>query len=153
MNAQQSSIGLDAFRRGETWPLSIPESLRYEFTTNPCLQDQWREWEAENGQSFGYQFPWGQIHEDPTRPVSGGDSDGIAMEWHFVLSELQAAFRQAGGDLGELSDWCIAVLEQADGYAQRTYVRSSYLRTCPSARFAQSRDYLDQPIERKALLH
>ena len=35
------------------------------------------------------------------------------MEWHFALSELHAEFLWAGGNLGELSDWCVVLLEDA----------------------------------------
>jgi hypothetical protein len=45
----------------------MPESVSTELTINALSEDQRREWEAANGPIVGYQFPWGQIHEDPAR--------------------------------------------------------------------------------------
>ena len=98
MDVHDFFVGVDAFRRGETRPLPMPESVSAELTINALSEDRRREWEAANGPIVGYQFPWGQIHEDPARDAG---PDEIAMEWHFVLSDLHTEFLRAGGCLGE----------------------------------------------------
>lgn len=113
MDAQNFLIGIEAFRRGEARPLLMPGSVQSELTINVCFEEQRRAWEAENGRNIGYPFPWGQIHEDRHDTDNGHGSDELAMEWHFALSELHAEFLWAGGNLGELSDWCVVLLEDA----------------------------------------
>jgi hypothetical protein len=113
MDEQNFLIGIEAFRRGEARPLLVPGSVQSELTINICFEEGRREWEAENGRNVGYQFPWGQIHEDRRDTDTGGGSDELAMEWHFALSEIHTEFLWAGGNLGELSDWCVVMLEDA----------------------------------------
>lgn len=91
----------------------MPGSVQSELTINVCFDDRRRAWEAENGRDVGYQFPWGQIHEDRRDTEIDRGSDELAMEWHFALSELHTEFLRAGGNLGELSDWCVVLLEDA----------------------------------------
>ena len=95
----------------------MPGSVQSELTINGCFEERRREWEAENGRNVGYQFPWGQIHEDR---YADGDTgpDKVAMEWHFALSELHTEFLWRSGNLGELSDWCVSMLEDAEERAR-----------------------------------
>ena len=132
MDVHDFFVGLDAFRRGETRPLPMPESVSTELTINALSEDQRREWEAENGRIVGYQFPWGQIHEDPAhrRDVRPRRD---RMEWHFVLSELHTEFLRAGG----VSESCpIAVSpcwSRAEGCAREEphqQVLPAYLSFC-----------------------
>ena len=104
-----------AARRGHC---PCPSRSSAELTINALSEDQRREWEAANGRNVGYQFSWGQIHEDPAPPDVDVRPGEIAVEWHFVLSKLHAEFLWAGGCLGELSDCCVAMLEQAEGCAR-----------------------------------
>ena len=115
MDVEDFFVGVEAFRRGETRPLPMPESVSAELTINALSEDRRREWEAANGALVGYQFPWGQIHEDPARDAG---PDEIAMEWHFVLSDLHTEFLRAGGCLGELSDCCVEMLDRAEECAR-----------------------------------
>ena len=93
MDINDFFVGVEAFRRGETRPLLMPESVSAELTINAFSEDKRRKWEAASGPIVGYQFPWGQIHED-LAPDAGPDE--IAMEWHFVLSDTHAEFLRAG---------------------------------------------------------
>ena len=115
MDVEDFFVGVEAFRRGETRPLPMPESVSAELTINALSEDRRREWEAANGPLVGYQFPWGQIHEAPARDAG---PDEIAMEWHFVLSDLHTEFLRAGGRLGELSDCCVEMLDRAEECAR-----------------------------------
>lgn len=110
-------VDIDAFRRGESRPLPMPKSVEMELAINHCFAERRRTWEAENGPNVGYQFPWGQIREDPSEPDGGAGPDRLAMEWHFVLNDVHAEFLRAGGGLGELSDCCVATLERAEACA------------------------------------
>jgi len=110
MDVHDFFLGVDVFRRGEARPLPMPESVSAELAINALSEERRRAWEAANGPIVGYQFPWGQIHEDP---ACDAGPDEIAMEWHFVLNDLHTEFLRAGGCLGELSDCCVAMLDRA----------------------------------------
>ena len=71
--------------------------------------------EAKCANCHGYEFEWGQIIEDPADQRSNArtpDSVHVAACWHFVLIDLHNAFLDAGGNLGELSDLAVDILEQ-----------------------------------------
>ena len=130
MNIDDFFVDVDVFRRGEARPLPMPESVSAELTINALSEERRRAWEAANGPIVGYQFPWGQIHEDPALDVG---PDEIAMEWHFVLSDLHTAFLRAGGCLAELSDCCVEMLDRAEESARQEphqQVLPAYLSFC-----------------------
>jgi hypothetical protein len=116
MDIDDFFVGVEVFRRGEARPLPMPESVRAELTINALSEERRRGWEATNGPIVGYQFPWGQIHEDPTLDAG---PDEIVMEWHFVLSDLHTEFLRAGGCLGELSDCYVEMLDRAEECARQ----------------------------------
>jgi hypothetical protein len=118
MEASNFLIGLDAFRSGEPRPLLMPRSVSTELTINARFEDKRREWEAAHGRNVGYQFPWGQIHEEAAEPCADSSPDQLAIEWHFILSELHTEFLWAGGNLLELSDCCVDILEHVEACAR-----------------------------------
>ena len=118
MDFRDFLVGIEAFRRGEARPLPMPKSVETELTINGWFAERQRTWEAENGPNIGYQFPWGQIREDPSEPDVDAGPDQLVMEWHFVLNDLHAEFLWACSGLGELSDCCVAMLERAEACAR-----------------------------------
>lgn len=118
MELQNFLIGIEAFRRGESTPLLVPAPMQEEPTTSACFEEQRRDWETETGRTLGYQFPWGQIHEERCGGNGVTGPDDPVMEWHFVLSELHAEFLRDGGNLCELSDCCVEMLENAEERAR-----------------------------------
>jgi hypothetical protein len=118
MELQNFLIGIEAFRRAEPRPLLMPASTQEEPTTSACFEQRPREWEAENARNLGYQFPWGQIHEERCDGDGATRPNDSVMEWHFVLSDLHAEFVRDGGNLCELSDCCVGMLERAEEHAR-----------------------------------
>ncbi len=106
------------FSAGKPAPLSIPTSVRREWQMNG---DEGRaEAEAEFSHSLGYEFEWGQIIEellDHDHPEKSDDPPPMCARWHFVLVDLHNEFLDAGGNLGELSDLALYILEQIHQYA------------------------------------
>lgn len=103
------------FLAGRPVPLLIPSSARREWRINGIDDESLAELEAEFGNCHGYEFEWGQIIETLAGP--GDDrqrpgSAGAVVCWHFALINLHHAFLDAGGNLGELSDLAVDMLEQ-----------------------------------------
>lgn len=125
-NMQMEHIMLKGdFRSGRPVPLSIPSSVRREWQVNGGDDESLAEAAAEFSQSRGYEFEWGQIIEelldqDPTEK----DDDPLSMSarWHFVLVDLHNEFLDAGGNLGELSDLAVDILDlvRQDAFAELT---------------------------------
>ncbi len=118
MELQKFMIGIEAFKRGEPRLLLMPASMQEEPTNSACFENWQREWETENGHNLGYQFLWGQIHEERCEGDGATRPDDSVMEWHFILSELHAEFVRDGGNLCELSDCCVGMLEHAEERAR-----------------------------------
>jgi hypothetical protein len=97
------------FLAGQSVPLFIPSSVRREWGLNG------RGHEAEFSQILGYEFDWGQIIEEfPGIGDAADDRDcpPLAVRWHFLTVDVHNAYLDAGGNLGELSDVAIEVLEE-----------------------------------------
>jgi hypothetical protein len=108
------------FESGQTIPLLIPEPVWREWKINGVTADSLAEIQAEHGAAVGYEFDWGQIIEevvddDPAfAPEDLKDFPCIALCWHFVLCGVHNEFLDGGGNLGELSDVAITVLEELE---------------------------------------
>ena len=103
------------FLAGRPVPLFIPSSVRREWLMNGVDDASLAELEAEFGHCHGYEFEWGQIIETLAGPDDDGQtpvSAGAVVCWHFALVNLHHAFLDAGGNLGELSDLAVDMLEQ-----------------------------------------
>ena len=103
------------FLAGRPVPLLIPSSVRREWLINRVDDESLAELEAEFGHCHGYEFEWGQIIEtvagpDEERQTPG--SAGAVVCWQFALVNLHHAFLDVGGNLGELSDLVVDMLEQ-----------------------------------------
>ena len=108
------------FESGSTVRLHIPEPVWREWKINGVDADSLAEAQAEHGAAVGYEFEWGQIIEevfadDPAgAPCDTGNLPSLALCWHFVLSGVHGEFLDGGGNLGELSDLAVAVLEDIE---------------------------------------
>lgn len=106
------------FSAGRPVPLSIPACVRREWQMNG---DEGRaEAEAEFSHSLGYEFEWGQIIEEllDQDPIENRDDPPpLCARWHFVLVDLYDEFLDAGGNLGELSDLAVWILDQVTEHA------------------------------------
>ena len=71
--------------------------------------DVYRELEDLYRTAKGYEFSWGQIIE-----TDSGASEGLpaCREWEFVLMDPLARFHAVGGNLGEVSDICLSLLDR-----------------------------------------
>lgn len=103
------------FLAGRPVPLLIPSSVRREWLINGVDDESLAELEAEFGDCHGYEFEWGQIIET----IAGPDEErqtpisaGAVVCWQFALVNLHHAFLDVGGDLGELSDLAVDMLEE-----------------------------------------
>lgn len=65
MDVHDFFVGLDAFRRGETRPLPMPESVSAELTINALSEERRRAWEAANGPIVGVSV---SVGTHPRRP-------------------------------------------------------------------------------------
>jgi len=113
------------FLAGRSVPLLIPSSVRREWQMNGGDDGFLAEVEEEFGECRGYEFEWGQIIEELLEQDSREkDDDPLSMSarWHFVLVDLHNEFLDAGGNLGELSDLAVNILEQIrdDAFAELT---------------------------------
>lgn len=108
------------FESGSTVRLLIPEPVWREWKINGVDADSLAEVQAEHGDALGYEFEWGQIIEemiegDPaTAPCDPEDLSSLALCWNVVLSGVHSEFLDGGGNLGELSDLAVAVLENIE---------------------------------------
>ena len=100
---------------GRPVPLFIPSSVRREWLINGVDDESLAELEAEFAHCHGYEFEWGQIIET----VAGPDEErqtpisaGAVVCWQFALVNLHHAFLDVGGDLGELSDLAVDMLDE-----------------------------------------
>jgi len=102
------------FLAGQYVALPIPSSVRREWELNGNDDEFFAEAEMEFAQMRGYQFEWGQIVEDLREPADSGndpDADLFGAHWGFVLTDLHDAFLDVGGNLGELSDLAVDMIE------------------------------------------
>jgi hypothetical protein len=114
------SVPKGDFLAGQSVPLFIPSSVRREWQVNGVGDESRVELETEFAQIRGYEFEWGQIVEDLFDPAESGndpDSPIIGACWHFVLVDLHNAFLDGGGNLGELSDLAVYILEEFSRWA------------------------------------
>ena len=108
------------FQSGQTIPLLIPEPVWREWKRNGITADSLAEAKAKHGIAVGYEFAWGQIIEEvndddlAVAPEDLNDFPCIALCWHFVLCGVHNEFLDGGGNLGELSDLAITVLEELE---------------------------------------
>ena len=108
------------FESGSTVRLLIPEPVWREWKVNGVDADSLAEVQAEHGDAVGYEFEWGQIIEEifaddpPGAPCDTEDLSSLALCWNFVLSGVHGEFLDGGGNLGELSDLAVAVLEDIE---------------------------------------
>ena len=103
------------FLAGRPVPLLIPSSVRREWLINRVDDESLAELEAEFGHCHGYEFEWGQIIESLAGPGEDRQTPGSAgavVCWQFALVNLHHAFIDARGNLGELSDLALDMLEQ-----------------------------------------
>jgi hypothetical protein len=119
------SVPKGDFLSGQSVPLFIPSSARREWQINGDDNESRAEVETEFAQIRGYEFEWGQIIEELFDPAeSGNDADSacIGACWHFVLIDVCNEFCDRGGNLGELSDLAVDILEsiQLDALAELT---------------------------------
>jgi len=108
------SVPKGDFLAGQSVPLFIPSSVRREWQTNGGDDESHAEIETEFAQIRGYEFEWGQIIEelfDPAEPGNDTDPACIGACWHFVLVDVCNQFLDARGNLGELSDLAVEILE------------------------------------------
>ena len=111
------------FLAGKPVPLLIPSSVRREWKMNSGDDDCLAEAESEFADSRGYEFEWGQIIEELLDQDCGEEDDdplSLSARWHFVLVDLHNEFLDARGNLGELSDLAVNILEQIreDAFAE-----------------------------------
>ena len=111
------------FSAGKPVPLSIPSCVRREWRINGVEGERLKDCEAEIVDSVGYEFEWGQIIEsltDPHECEEACEPGYPGAQWHFLLTDLHDAFLDAGGNLGELSDLALILLDEVteDALAQ-----------------------------------
>ena len=102
-------------RSGRPVPLLIREPIWREWNINSVDSATLAELRTEYGALVGYEFEWGQITEEVFDPGSDAQDEddvaGLALRWNFVLRDLHNTFLDAGGNLNELSDLAVAVLD------------------------------------------
>ncbi len=126
------------FSAGRPAPLMIPTSMLREWQKNGIDEESRAEVEAEFSHSLGYEFEWGQIIEELLDHDSNEKDDAIpslSAQWHFVLANLHNEYLDAGGNLGELSDLAVDILDSIRQDAlveltpeQRTSTLPDYIR-------------------------
>lgn len=100
------------FSTGRPVPLLVPACVRREWQMNGGKNRA--EVEAAFSHSLGYEFEWGQIIEellDQDRLEKRDEPPHMCVRWHFVLVDLHDEFLDTGGNLGDLSDLALYILE------------------------------------------
>lgn len=101
------------FSAGRPVPLLIPACVRREWQMNGI--EGRAEVEAEFSHSLGYEFEWGQIIEELSDqdPIENRDDHPhMCVRWHFMLVNLHDEFLDAGGNLGDLSDLALHIVNE-----------------------------------------
>jgi hypothetical protein len=102
------------FLTGQSVPLPIPSSVRREWQINGNDAEFLAEVEVELAQMRGYQFRWGQIVEELFHPAACRNDPAsvqFGAFWNFVMTDLHDTFLDVGGNLGELSDLAVDMIE------------------------------------------
>jgi hypothetical protein len=109
------------FALGHATPLPIPASLEREWAVNGVQGAELAQLREEHLGTVGYPYPWGQIVENRCDEAAPGDPIDPAapvLTWGFVLSALHDEFLDAGGNLGELADLAVTLLDAIASAAQ-----------------------------------
>ncbi len=124
------------FSTGTPVPLLIPACVRREWQMNGTKERA--QIEAEFSHSFGYTFEWGQIIEELMAQEDCDDADhgsGMRVCWHFVLADLHHEFLDVSGNLMDLSELALTILEQITQHARSNLT--------PDDRFEILPDYIE----------
>src|ERR1700674_2540269 len=90
-------------------PLTIPAAILVELDRSGATLDDYRALADLYRTAKGYEFPWGQIIESDS-PASEGLP--ACREWEFILAEPLAHLHAVSGNLGEVSDLCLSLLDR-----------------------------------------